>query len=177
MELHPNTRILPSNAPVLPGDTNETLSTPTGLGETLSFDTCHSYSRDNDNPTCTLPHGHTVVNCEYGILRASSGNVGPSIFESRNSYSKTEGKQNSGFKSVSSLVNPPHHSAQAAIKAGYPRRRQPSSFSPQRLTYWGVEWETPRYRAYREKGQQSGSKNGKWPDRVEEAFQIGLCRK
>lgn len=174
MELHPNPRVLPSNAPVLPGDTSDLLSTPTGLEETLSLDTCQSYSRGNDSPACTLPHSHTAFDCEYGILRASSGNVGPSIFESRNAYLKTEGKQKSAFKSVSSLVNPPHHSAQAAIKAGHPRRRQPSSFSSQRLIYWGVEWETPRYCAYREKCRLQGSKNGKWPDRVEEAFQMAI---
>lgn len=40
--------------------------------------------------------------------------------------------------------------------------------------YWHVEFQTPRYRAYREKCRQKGSKDEKWPDRVEEAFQYAI---
>ncbi len=185
MEVHPNARVLPSNAPTLPEDASGLLSTPTDHAETLSSEICQSYNRGNDCSACNLSHvclrckqhGHPAIDCKCGILRVSSGNVGSSVFQSRNSDLKTEDAQKHVFKPVSSLVNPPYHSAQAAIKAEHPRRRHDATWSSTKILplWWHVELQTPRYRAYREKCNQKGSKNEKWPDRVEEAFQLGLC--
>ena len=177
MELQLDARVLASNALVLPENASGLLSPPTDLAETLSSEICQSYNCGNDCSACNLLHvcfrcreyGHPATDCKCGILRASSGNV------SRNTDLKTGDTQKHGFRPVSSLVNPPHHSAQAAIKAEHPRRQQYSSFSSLKGPphYWHVEFETPRYQIYREKCRQKGSKDEKWPDRVEEAFQIG----
>ena len=186
MELQQSARVLPSNAPALPEDASDLLSTPTDLPETLSSGVCHNYNRGHDCSACNLPHicmrckqqGHPATDCKFGILRVSSGNVGSSGYQSLNIDVKASSTQKYGIRPVSSLVNPPHHSAQAAIKAEHSRRQQHISWSsPKGLPmYWHVEWQTPRYRTYLEKCRQKGSKDEKWPDRVEEAFQIGLCR-
>lgn len=176
-------RVLPSNAsaPALPKYESGLLSTPTDLAETLSSGICPSYNHGSDCSACNLlhiclrckQHGHPATECKFGILRVSSGNVGSNVFQSRSTDFKEGHTQKYGFRPVSSLVNPPHHSAQAAIKAEHPRRQQHSSW-PSLPMYWHVEFQTPRYRAYREKCRQKGSKDEKWPDRVEEAFQYGL---
>ena len=184
MELHSNARVLPSNVPALQENASGFLSTPTDLANTLSSEICQSYNRGSDCFACNLPHvclrckqhGHPATDCKYDILRVSSGNVGPSVFQSRNIDLKTGNTQKYGFRPVSSLVNPPHHSAQAAIKAEHSRRQQNTSWSsPKALPlYWHVEWQTERYRIYRKKCRERGSKDGVWSDRFEEAFQIGL---
>lgn len=183
MELHSNARVLPSNA--LPEDASGFLSTPTDPADTLCSEICQSYNRGSDCFACNLlhvclrckQHGHPATDCKCGILRVSSGNVGSSVFQSRNTDLKTGNTQKYGFRTVSSLVNPPHHSAQAAIKAEHPTRLQNTSWSSPKVLplYWHVEFQTPRYRAYRDKCREKGSKDAMWPDRVEEAFQIGLC--
>ena len=183
MELHPNTRVLPSNAPLLE-DSNNLLATSTDVAETLSSDICQNYNRGNSCSACNLQHiclrckqhGHPATDCECAVLRVSSGNAGSSIFRSRNIDWKTGHTQKYEFEHVSSVVNPPHHSAQAAIKAEHPRRQQHSAWSSPKGPpwYWNVEFETPRYQAYRQKCREKGSKDEKWPDRVEEAFQMGL---
>ena len=185
MELHPNASVLPSNAPALLEDARNPLSTSTDAAETPSTEICQNYNRGNSCSACSLQHvclrckqhGHPAADCERGVLRVSSGNAGSSIFHSRNPNLKTWDTQEYEIRCVSSLVNPPHHSAQAAIKAEHPRRQQHSSWSSLKGPpwYWRVEFETPRYCAYREKCKQKGSKDDKWPDRVEEAFQLGLC--
>lgn len=185
MEILSNERVLPSNAPALPEDATDLISTRTDRSETLSSGICHNYNCGNDCSACNLPHvclrckqhGHPATECKWGVLRASSGNVGASIFQPSSTDPKTGITQIYEFRTVSSLIDPPHHSAQAAIKAGHPRRQQHSSWSSHKALpmYWHVEFETPRYQAYREKCRQQGSKNGKWLDRVEEAFQMGLC--
>lgn len=185
MELHLNARVLPSNAPVLQEDASGLLSTPTDLAETSSAEICQNYNRGNGCSACNLQHvclhckqhGHPATECECGVLRVSSGNVGSSVSNSYNTDSKTGDTQKYGFIHVSSLVNPPRHSAQVAIKAEHPRRQQPSTWSlPKGYPwYWHVEYETPRYGAYRAKIRGRGSKDEKWPDLVEEAFQLGLC--
>lgn len=185
MELHPNARVLPSNAPALLEDANSILPSPAEVAETLSSEICQTYNRGRSCSACNLQHvclrckqhGHPATECERGVLRVSSGNVGSNIFHSHSSDLKTEHTEKYGFRHVSSLVDPPRHSAQAAIKAEHPRRQHNSSWSSPKGPpwYWHVEFETPRYRAYREKCRQKGSKDEKWPDRVEEAFQMGLC--
>ena len=185
MELHPNTRVLPSNAPALLQDANRLLATSRDAAETPSSEICQNYNRGNSCSGCNLhhiclrckQHGHPVTDCECGVLRVSSGNAGSSIYRSRNTDLKTGHTQKYEFKHVSSLVNPPHHTAQAAIKAEHPRRQQHSSWSSLEGPpwYWHVEFETPRYRVYREKCGQKGAKEV-WPDRVEEAFQMGMCQ-
>lgn len=185
MELHSNGRVLPSNAPALPEDTSGLLSTPTDQVETLSSEICQNYNRGNDCSACNLSHsclrckqhGHPAIDCKCGILRVSSGNVRSSVFQPYSTDLKTVNTQKYGIRPVSSLVDPPHHSAQAAIKAEHPRRQYHSSWSsPKGLPmYWHVEFQTPRYRTYREKCRQKGSKEQQWPDHVEEAFQAGLC--
>ena len=160
-------RVLPSNAAI-------------DLTETLSPGICQSYNRSGDCSACNLlhiclhckQHGHPATECKNGILRVSSGNVGSNAFQSRNADLKEGHTQKYAFRPVSSLVNPPRHSAQAAIKAEHPRRQQPSSW-PSLPMYWHVEFQTERYRQYRDKLRQKGS-NEVWPDRVEEAFQYGL---
>ena len=185
MELHPNAPVVPSNAPALPDDAIGLLP-PTDLAETLSSELCHSYDHGNDPSACGLPHvcvrcvqhGHPATDCECGILRASSGNVGSGVLQSRNTDSKTGNTQKYEFGPVSSLISPPHHSAQAAIKAGHPRRRQHFSWSSLKGApfYLHVEFETERYRQYRKKIREKPSQDEKWPDRVEDAFQLGLCQ-
>lgn len=186
MELHPNARVLLSNAPALPEDGSGLLSMPTDLAESPSSEICESYNYSNDCSAYSLlhvclrckQHGDAANDCECSILRVSSGNVGSSISQSRNPNLKVGNTQEYGCKPVSSLVNPPHHSAQAAIKAEHPRRQRfPPWSSPKRLPmYWHVEWQTLRYRKYREKCRDKGSKDEKWPARVEEAFQMGMCQ-
>ena len=183
MELRPNTRVLLSNAPALLQDANDLLATSGDAAETLVSEICQNYNRGNSCSACSLQHvclrckqhGHPVTDCECGVLRVSSENAGSSIYRSRNIELKTGHKQKYEFRDVSSLVNPPHHSAQAAIKAEHPRRQQHSSWSSLEGPpwYWHVEFETPRYKLYREKCGQKGSKEV-WPDRVEEAFQMGM---
>ena len=185
MELPPNAPVLPSNAPALSDDAIGLLP-PTDLVDTLSSEVCQSYDRGNDPSACSLTHvcvrcmqnGHPATDCECGILRATSGNVGLSIFQSYNTNSKTRDTQKYEFGPVSSLINPPHHSAQAAIKAGNPRRRQHFSWLSLQGPpfYLHVEFETHRYAQYRQKIGEKLSENEKWPDRVEEAFQLGRCQ-
>lgn len=182
MEQHLNARVLPSNAPALPDNTSGLLSPPTDRTETLRSEICQSYNCGNDCFGCNLlhvcfrcrQHGHSATDCKCAVLRASSGNVGLGTSQSCNTDLKPRNTQKYAFRPVSSFVNPPHHSAQAAIKAEHPRRQQYSSLPKGYPCYWHVEWETPRYRTYREKIRQKGLKDEKWPDRVEEAFQIGL---
>lgn len=181
MELH-HARVVPSNAPALPE--NALLSPTTDLAETLSSDICQSYNHGHECSGCNLLHvclrckhqGHPATDCKYGILRASSGNVGTSAFQSCKIDLKAGNNQKYPVRSVPSLINPPHHSAQAAIKAEYQRRQWHSSrsISKRLLPYWHVEYQTPRYCTYREKIRLKGSKGEKWGDNVEEAFQIGL---
>ena len=171
-------RVLPSNAPALPEDVAGLLSTATESNQTLSSEISQNYT-SNDNASCwrCKQHGHSTTDCECGVLRVSSGNVGSSVFQLRNTDLKTVNTQKYEFRPVSSLNDPPHHSAQAAIKGGHPRRRQQLPWSSLKGPPWylHVEFETPRYRAYREKIREKGSKDGTWSDRVEEAFQMGLC--
>ena len=184
MELHPNAPVLPSNAPALPD--HAIGLPPTGLAEVLSSEVCQSYDHGDDPSACGLPHvcvrcmrnGHPAADCECGILRASSGNVGSSVFQSCKTILKTGKTQKYEFEPVSSLINPPDHSAQAAIKAGHSRRRQHISWSSLKGPpfYWHVEFETPRYVQYRQKIREKGSAGEKWPDNVEDAFQLGLCQ-
>ena len=178
-------RVLPSNAPALPEDTSGILTTPTDLTETLTSEICQTYNRGDRCSACSFKHvclrckqhGHPATACGRGVLRVSSGNVGSSIFHSHNTNSKTGSTQKYEFRHMSSLVNPPHHSAQAAIKAEHPRRQQHSSWSSMKGPpwYWHVEYESEKYRIYRKKIREKGSKDEKWPDRIEEAFQMGLC--
>ncbi len=185
MELHPNARVLPSNAPALPEDATGLSSTSTDVAETLPSEIYQNYDRGNDSSAYGLKHvclhckqqGHPATDCECGVLRVTSGNVRSSVIQPRNTELKTGSAQKYEFRPVSSLINPPHHSAQAAIKAGHPRRQQHLSWSSLEGPpwYWHVEWETPRYQEYRKKLRDKGSKNEKWSDRVEEAFQMGLC--
>lgn len=174
-------RVLPSNShAALPENAGE-------LTETLSSGICQSYNIGNDCSACNLlhlclrckQHGHPATDCKYGILRVSSGNVGSSVFQSCNTEFKAGHTQKFGLRPVSSLVNTPLHSAQAAIKAENPKRQQHSLWSTSSgpPMYWHVEFQTPRYRAYRDKCRQRGSKDEKWPDRVEEAFQMGMCQR
>lgn len=178
-------RVLLSNAPALPVNVSGLLSAPSDLVETSSSEICQSYNHGDDCSTCNLlhvclrckQHGHPATDCKIGILRVSSGNAGSSAFQSRSIDLKTGNNEKYGLRPVSSLVNPPHHSAQAAIKAEHPRRQQQSSWLSRKgfLPYWRVEWQTQRYFNYREKIKKKASKNEIWPDRVEEAFQTGLC--
>lgn len=184
MEVH-HSRVVPSNAPALPENANGLLSTPTDLAETLSSDICQSYNHGHECSACKLvhvclrckQHGHPATDCKYGILRASSGNVRSSASQSRNTELKTGNTQKYPFRPEPSLINPPHHSAQAAIKAEHSRRQRHSlrSTSKRYLPYWGVEWQTERYQTYRKKSREKGSKEERWGDRMEEAFQMGLC--
>lgn len=184
MDQHLSARVLPSNA--LPDNASGLLSPPADLTETPSSEICQNYNCGNKCFACNALHvcfrcrkyGHPATECKCTILRTSSGNVRPGRLQSCNTDLKLGSTQKYGFRPVSSFVNPPHHSAQAAIKAEHPRRQQHSPHSSLKGSpyYWHVEYQTPRYCAYREKIRQKGSKDEKWPDKVEEAFQIGLCQ-
>ena len=175
-------RVLPSNAPALPEDVAGFLSTSTDVTETLSTEICQNYAHNNNASAVGLPHlcwpckqrGHPATDCECGVLRVSSGNASLNAFQLRNADLKAENEQKYEFRSVISFIDPPLHSAQAAIKADHPRRRHQLSCASWRGPpwYYHVEFETPKYCAYRKKIREKGSTV--WSDEVEEAFQWGL---
>ena len=186
MEPYRNLRVLPSNAPALPestGTTGSQLSTPEESDDELSSQICQSFNRGIGCKSCRRlhicqfckRHDHGADECEAGILQVSSGNAGANVFTPRPIDSKLEEYRSYAFKAGSLPVNAPLHSVPATLKWEQPSRHRRSI--ERQPNYWHVEFNTPRYRAYREKCGQKGSKQeAKWADRVEEAFQIGSYR-
>lgn len=169
--------VLPSNAPALSDRAGGQLSSPETLVGTLSLQICQTFNQGLECRACSLLHvcftcqqsDHGANECKAGILRVTSGNAGSNVLESRTIESKLEVSQSCGMRpSIFSSPGSPYQS--------HPILRweqQKHRILPDRLpNYWHCEFETPRYRAYREKCRQKDSKE-KWPDRVEEAFQTG----
>ena len=172
MERCKNLPMLPSNAPALSPKTSILSSQSEDLISPLSSQVCQTYleyracNLHHICSTCQLP-GHGAYLCQSSILQATSGNANvtplePSLFDNKfKSDSRYE------TKSASAFVNPPYHTAQAAIRLTQKKDRR---------TIW-QRWElqSPRYQAYRRKARskKAGTKEDVWPDDVEEAFQIG----
>lgn len=174
MELQRNLRVLPSNAPALPENTSYQSST-----DTLSI--CQNFNHGVECKSCynlhlclnCRQHDHGANECESGVLQVTSGNAGANALASRHVGSSLESPQACGFEDGPLPLDVPIYPVSAALRYEQPRRhiKRPE----RRPNYWHVEFNTERYRAYREKCRQKGSKE-KWPDRVEEAFQIGICK-
>ena len=174
MELQRNLRVLPSNAPALPENTSYESST--------LEDICQDFNSGLECKSCynlhlcliCRQHDHGAVKCKSGVLQVTSGNAGANAL-ARHVGSSLRGPQACGFEDGPLPLDVPVHPVSAALRYEQPRRHTRRS---ERLpNYWHVEFNTERYRAYREKCHQKGSREGAvWPDRVEEAFQIGICK-
>ena len=180
MDLQRNLRVLPSNAPALPESYQSTLEESP---DTLSPHICQNFSRGLECKSCNNlhlclicgQHDHGAGECRSGVLQATSGNAGANALTPRHIGFNLDSPQTCGFKAGSPPLDVPLHSVPAASR--YEQQRRHSRRSERRPNYWHVEFNTPRYRAYRDKCRQKGSREeSKWPDRVEEAFQIGICK-
>ena len=182
MDLQRNLRVLPSNAPALPESTSYQ-STLEESPDTLSSHICQDFNRGLECKSCHNFHlclicrqpDHGAGECRSGVLQATSGNAGANALTPRHIGSNPGSPQACGFKPGSPPLDVPIHSLPTALR--YEQQRRHSRRSERRPNYWHVEFNTPRYRAYRDKCRQKGSREeSKWPDRVEEAFQIGICK-
>lgn len=173
MEPHQDLRVLPSNAPALPESTGSQFSTPEELDDGLSSQICQSFNRGLQCHSCRQLHvcrfckqqDHGAGGCKARILQVSSGNAGANIFATLPIESKLEEYQDYVFKAGSFPVDAPLQSVPATLTWEQPSRHRKST--ERQPNYWHVEFSTPRYRAYRQKGSKQ------WPDGIEETFQIG----
>lgn len=182
MDLQRNLRVLPSNAPALPESTSYQSSTLEESPDLLSPHICQNFNRGLECKSCNnlhiclicRQHDHGAGQCKSGVLQATSGNAGTNALAPRHIGSNLGSPQACGFKAGPTPLEVPIHSVSAALR--YEQQRRHTRRSERRPNYWHVEFNTPRYQAYRDKCRQKGSKEeAKWPDRVEEAFQIGIC--
>ena len=177
MERRKNLPVLPSNAPALSPRTATLRTHSDDSISHLSSQICQKYNRGLECRVCNLAHicstcqqpGHGAHTCQAGILRVSSGNASLTPLETGIFDNKFRSDSRYDSKSVSTYINPPYHTAQAAIRVQQKKERR---------NIW-ERWElrSPRYLAYRRKARSKkpGSKEDVWPDDVEEAFQIGTC--
>lgn len=183
MEPRRNLSILPSNAPALPLDTSDHPSTPHDFADATISGICQIFNQGFGCQVCNLDHicllckqdDHGAIECKSAVLQVRSDNIGLHTSESRNTDSKFAFHRGHEVRTSSFRINAPDHSAQAALHAERAKGQRRNLASRMRPYYWHTEWQTPRYRQYREKTRQKVSKyDSIWPDRVEEAFQIGL---
>ena len=183
MDLQRNLRVLPSNAPALPENTSYESSTLEESADTLSPRICQNFNRGLECKSCynlhlclvCRQHDHGARECKSGVLQVTSGNAGANTLASRRIGFDLGSPQACGFEDGPLPLDVPIHPVSAALRYEQPRRH--TRRSERRPNYWHVEFNTPRYKAYREKCRQKGSKEeAVWPDRVEEAFQIGICK-
>ena len=183
MDLQRNLRVLPSNAPALPENTGYESSTLEESPDTLSPHICQNFNSGLECKSCynlhlcliCRQHDHGARECKSGVLQVTSGNAGVNALASRHIGSDLGSPQACGFEDGPLPLDVPIHTVSAALRYEQPRRH--TRRSERRPNYWHVEFNTPRYRAYREKCRQKGSREeAKWPDSVEEAFQIGICK-
>ena len=183
MESHGNIRVLPSNAPALP--VNDTpASTLHGLDRPQSPQICPNFNLGLDC-ICSLKHicatclgqNHGSKDCKTGVLRITSGNVRSHTREKSVIRSKAGLDTQCQNAESSFLFDPPHHSAQAALKLEQKKRRRARGPHVRASLSYRPELQSPRYVAYRQKIKQSQGNSSKkqiWPDHVEEAFQEGI---
>ena len=171
MELQGNLRVLPSNAPALPENTSYESST-----DTLSPHICQNFNGGLECNSCyNLHHDHGADEFKSGVLQVTSDNAGANALASRHVGSSLGSPQACGFEDGPLPLGVPIHPVPAALRYEQPRRH--TRRTERRPNYWHIEFNTERYRAYRDKCRQKGSREGAvWPDRVEEAFQIGICK-
>ena len=181
MEPHRKLRVVPSNAPSLSESTSRhQLLTPEESEDALSSHICPNFNHGFECKSCCRLHvchickrpDHGGGECKAGILQVSSGNTSANMFAPRHVNSKLEDYQGYDFEAESFTVNGALQSIPPTLRwEQHTRHRRVPDRQP---NYWHVEFNTPRYRAYREKCRQKGSKEeAKWPDHVEEAFQMG----
>ncbi len=162
MERRKNLPVLPSNAPALSPRTSILSSQSEDLISPLSSQVCWiCHNGPASNP------GYGADTFQSSILRATSGNA--SVVRLEPSYLDNKFKSDSRQETTSAsvLVNPPYHTAQAAIRLTQKKDR--------RNIWQRWELQSPRYLAYRRKARlkKAGAKEDVWPDDVEEAFEIG----
>ena len=181
MDLQRNLRVLPSNAPALPENTSYESSTLEESADTLSPHICQNFNRGLECKSCYNFHlclicrqnDHGARECKSGVLQVTSGNAGANADASHHIGSNLGSPQTCGFEDGPLPLDAPIYPVSFPLRYEQPRRH--TRRSERRPNYWHVEFNTPRYQAYREKCRQKGPKE-KWPDRVEEAFQIGICK-
>ena len=174
-----NRRVLPSNAPALPDGTSHQPSTSEEPVGTLSQRICHDFNRGFDCKNCHNLHvclicrrnDHSAGECKAGVLQVTSGNAGADTFALGHAGANFDSPQPCGSKTDPLPTSLPLQSLQATVR--YEQRIRHVRRAERVPNYWHVEFNTPRYQAYRDKCRQKGSKE-KWSDRVEEAFQIGM---
>ena len=180
MDFQRNLRVLPSNAPALPESTTYQ-STLEESPDTLSSQICQNFNRGLECNSCynlhlcliCRQHDHGAGECKSGVLQATSGNAGVNALTPGHIGSNLGSPQAYGFKAGSPPIDVPVRSVPAALR--YEQQRRHIRRSERPPNYWHVEYNTERYLAYRDKCRQKGSAE-KWPDRVEEAFQIGIYK-
>ena len=181
MDLQRNLRVLPSNAPALPENTGYESSTLAESPDTLLPHICQNFNNGLGCKSCynlhlclnCRQHDHGAFECKNSVLQVTSGNAGVNALTSRHIGSDLGSPQACGFENGALPLDVPIHTVSVASRYEQPRRH--TRRSEHHPNYWHVEFNTPRYRAYREKCRQKGSRE-KWPDRVEEAFQIGIYK-
>lgn len=176
MERRKNLPVLPSNAPALSPRTSILSSQSEDLISPLSSQVCQKYNRGPECKASDLDHirsaspnlGYGAYSSQSGILRATSGNASVTPLEPSPFDTKFKGDGRYETRSTSAFVNPPYHTAQAAIRLTQKKDR--------RNIWQRWELQSPRYLAYRRKARskKAGTKEDVWPDDVEEAFQIGM---
>lgn len=180
MDLQRNLRVLPSNAPALESTSYQ--STTFGASpDTLSPHICQNFNRGLECKSCynlhicliCRQHDHGAGECKSSVLQATSGNAGANALAPRHIGSNLATPQASDFEAGPHPLDVPIHSVSAPLS--YEQQRRHTRRSERLPNYWHVEFNTPRYQAYRNKCREKGSKEEIWPDRVEEAFQIGIC--
>lgn len=175
--------VLPSNAPTLSEETAEQLSILDHQAETLTPQICQHFNHGlNCRTDCSLHHvcftcqqpDHGANECKLGVLRVTSGNAGSTGSGSRTISAKAEFSQSYGIR-PSIFSNHPESPCPTYPTPRWEQHTNSIGNAKRALpNHWHCEFETPRYRAYREKCRQKGTKEAvKWPDRVEDAFQMG----
>ena len=175
MDAHKNLSVLPSNGPAL----TPTSSATPSISDTfrpLQSQICQKFNRGPECRVCNFLHicsvceqqGHGAHVCQIGLSRIGSGNTATTTLANGANDPKVRVHGRYGAKAAPLFLNPPYHTAQAAIRVAQKKER--------RNVWQRWELQSPRYLAYRRKARskKAGSKEDAWPDHVEEAFQIGL---
>lgn len=180
MESRRHLRVVPSNAPTFP-DSDAIHRSPTQeLDGSLPI--CPNFNNDIDCRVCGLQHAcsicldtdHGSYACKKGFLRVSSGNVGSGGPVTINRELKVVCGGHYAPKPSSALDRGLDNSALVASKLEHRKSRRALESKTKSPLYHRVEFQSPRYVAYREKCRNKGDEEQTWPDHLEEAFQRGL---
>lgn len=167
MEARRHLRVLPSNAPILADNDGIHRPPSQSLGLDGSLQTCPNFNNGIECRICGNLHAcstcsqadHGSHACKKGILRVSSGNVGPNGPVSCLDESKLSLGGDHVSRASTTLVRGSNHSAHVAFKLEHRKSRRGFDQRSKLPLYYRAELQSPRYNAYRAKARSKGAKD------------------